>query len=92
VAGRRLAKHYESIPSIDRRRPAQEHFLYAPIREASSDATIGNQKRCPRPSANEHLVIVRFDALNVLRLKSFWAFRDIELHSLAFLQAAEAAA
>jgi hypothetical protein len=31
------------------------------------------------------------DSLNVLSLPALWAFGDVELHGLAFLQAAEAA-
>jgi len=42
-------------------------------------------------SDNEHLVPSRLDRSDVLCLKAFRAFRDIELYSLAFLQAAEAA-
>jgi len=42
-------------------------------------------------SDNEHLFLVRLDRWNVLCLKAFRPFRDIELYSVAFLQAAEAA-
>ena|SRR5262245_7541114 len=48
-------------------------------------------KRVPKAlSDREHPVVVRLDGSNVLCLKAFRTFRDIELYSLAFLQAAEA--
>ena len=40
---------------------------------------------------DEHLVVDHLDRLNVLCLKALWTLGDIELYSLAFLQAAEAA-
>src|SRR5215469_14989823 len=49
-------------------------------------------KRVPTSSKDEHPVSFALERPNVLCLKSFGTFRDIELYTLAFLQAAEAAA
>ena len=43
------------------------------------------------PADSEHPVVGQLDRFYVFCLKAFRAFRDIELYSLAFLQAAEAA-
>jgi hypothetical protein len=51
-----------------------------------------NQKGCPHPfSDNEHPVFVRLNRSDVLGLKAFRTFRDLEHYILVFLQAAEAA-
>jgi hypothetical protein len=52
-----------------------------------------NRKRVPKPFLRtmSTLDLVHLDRSNVLCLKAFRTFRDIELYSLAFLQAAEAA-
>jgi hypothetical protein len=43
------------------------------------------------PADSEHPVVGQLDRFYVFCLKAFRALRDIELYSLAFLQAAEAA-